>query len=243
MTRRIAMWSGPRNLSTALMRAFSRRSDTEVVDEPLYACYLAATGLDHPMRAEVLASMPARVDEAVAAITVRPCAAAVQYQKHMAQHLLPTMDRGWLAGLTHAFLLRDPRRVVASYAARRGSPTPEDLGFHQLLELYERLEAAGERPPVILAEDILAAPRPALVALCEALDVDFQEAMLRWPQGPLPGEGVWAPHWYGALWRSTGFGAPTPAPERMPEPLEAVARACEPAFHRLYEARLPIADS
>ncbi len=114
---RVAMWSGPRNISTALMRSFEARPDTVVVDEPLYAHYLAVTGIDHPGREHIMASQPTRWQEVAAGLTgPLPGDPAVHYQKHMAHHLLPGVGRDWLGGLTHAFLIRDPAHVVASYS-------------------------------------------------------------------------------------------------------------------------------
>src|SRR4051794_38957222 len=135
MTVRVAMWSGPRNISTAMMRSFGARPATVVVDEPLYAHYLAATGLDHPGRDEILASQPRRWPDAVAGL-LAPVDAAVYYQKHMTHHLLPVVGRDWLARVSNAFLIRDPAHVVASYARVRGEPTLEDLGYPQQVEIF-----------------------------------------------------------------------------------------------------------
>ena len=238
MTVRIAMWSGPRNISTAMMRAWENRADCEVVDEPLYASYLAATGIDHPMRDDVLASQPGDVAEAVAAITTSSVAAALQYQKHMTHHVLADADLTWLSRLRHAFLIRDPRRVVASYAKKRGRPTLDDLGYPQQLRIYEHLRAIGRTPPVLVAEDVLRAPRGALCALCRALDVPFDGAMLHWPAGPRASDGVWARHWYGAVWRSTGFEPPRAEPPALDDVLAGLAAECTPYFERLFRDRL-----
>jgi len=240
MTLRIAMWSGPRNISTAMMRAWENRPDCEVVDEPLYASYLAATGIDHPMREEVLASQPQRFADAVATITEAPTHAPIQYQKHMTHHLIEGADLAWLARLRHAFLIRDPRRVIASYRDKRGRPTLSDLGYEQQVAIYEHLCQTGERPPVILAEDVLRAPEPALRLLCEALEVPFDDAMLHWPAGPRDSDGVWAPHWYGAVWQSTGWSPPSDEPPMLEGELAVLADACEPLFRRLWRSRLPL---
>lgn len=238
MTIRIAMWSGPRNISTAMMRSWENRADCEVVDEPLYASYLAATGLDHPMREEVLESQPRDLAEAVAAITTGPTRAALQYQKHMTHHVLADAELGWLSRLRHAFLIRDPRRVVASYAKKRGRPTLEDLGYPQQVRIYEHLRAVGRTPPVVVAEDVLRDPRRVLSALCEALDVAFDEAMLSWSPGPRASDGVWGSHWYRAVWRSTGFDPPRQDLPGLEDDLADLAARCEPYFQRLLADRL-----
>jgi hypothetical protein len=202
------MWSGPRNISTAMMRAFENRQDCAVVDEPFYAAYLAATGLDHPGRDEILASQP-RDWRTVADALCREEPAPVYYQKHMTQHLLPDMDLAFTDALENCFLIREPRRIIASYARVRPQFTLEELGFRQQALLFERVrERTGERPPVLDAALTLADPGRVLTALCERLRIPFSERMLRWPQGKRDTDGVWAPYWYESVWASSGFAAP-----------------------------------
>jgi len=190
---RIAMWSGPRNLSTALMRAFGARDDCAVWDEPFYAAYLAATGIDHPMREEVLAaheSDPASV--AARCAGPAPGGAAIFYQKHMTHHMLEGFDLSFLGAVRSAFLVRAPERVVASYEARREEPTLADIGVERQAELFERVaERLGRAPPVVDAERLAAAPRATLEALCAALAIPFDPAMLSWAPGARPEDGVW----------------------------------------------------
>ena len=197
------MWSGPRTVSTALMRAWENRPDTVVTDEPLYAFYLAATGLDHPGRDEVIASQPRDWRVVLRELTAGPLPPGVMiyYQKHMTHHLLPEVDRAALDGLSHAFLIRDPRQLLASYARVRSEPTVADLGLAQQAEIFRAFGG-----PVIDSADILRQPRAALEALCDALGVDFDPAMLAWPPGPRSSDGVWAPYWYDGVRASTGFG-------------------------------------
>ena len=204
---RIAMWSGPRNLSTALMYAFAARGDCAVSDEPFYAAYLAATGIDHPMRAEVIASQPTDPTTVAArCIGANPEGKPLWYQKHMTMHMVPTFDRGFLRHLSNVFLLRHPARVIASYTKKRESPTLQDIGFLQQAELFDQVaNLTGTAPPVITAEGIRQNPRAALGGLCAALGIPFTDAMLTWPSGPKPQDGVWAPHWYNAVHQSTGF--------------------------------------
>jgi Sulfotransferase domain len=230
------MWSGPRTVSTALMRSFGNRPDTAVVDEPLYAYYLARTGVDHPGRDEVIASMPTDWRTVLTELTTAPLPAGttVFYQKHMTHHLLPDIDREALAGLKHAYLIRDPVRLLASYARVRSRPVLADLGLEQQLEIFRTFGG-----PVIDSADILRAPRPALEALCEALGIAFDPAMLAWPPGPRPTDGIWARYWHDSVWRSTGFGtyAEAKAVELAPD-LAPLAAQCQVFYSELAAHRL-----
>lgn len=241
MTVRVAMWSGPRNISTAMMRAWEHRGDCAVSDEPLYAHYLAHTGLDHPGADEVIAAGETDWRRVVDALLApAPDGAPVWYQKHMTHHLLPHIDRGWIAGLRNVLLIRDPREVVASYVKSRAEVTPEDIGLPQQAVLYDELRAAGAAPPVIDAGDFLRAPEAYLRWLCEWLGIGFKDRMLRWPAGPRASDGAWAPHWYARVWASTGFEVPE-EPRGAPALAGAaaeVADACRPHYERLHRARL-----
>lgn len=210
---KIAMWSGPRNLSTAMMYAFAARGDCAVVDEPLYAAYLAATGLAHPMQQEVIASQstdPLQV--AADCIGPIPQGQSLFYQKHMTLHMIPGFPRDFMRDLTNVFLIRHPARVVASYAKKREGPTLADIGFQQQAQLFDQIaDQLGHAPLVIDSADIRANPTRALSGLCAALGISFTEKMLHWPAGPKPYDGIWAPHWYNAVHRSTGFEDPEAA--------------------------------
>ena len=210
---RIAMWSGPRNLSTAMMYAFAARGDCAVVDEPFYAAYLAATGLAHPMQQEVIASQstdPLQV--AADCIGPIPQGQSLFYQKHMTLHMIPGFPRDFMRDLTNVFLIRHPARVVASYAKKREGPTLADIGFQQQAQLFDQIaDQLGHAPLVIDSADIRANPARALSGLCAALGISFTEKMLHWPAGPKPYDGIWAPHWYNAVHRSTGFEDPEAA--------------------------------
>jgi hypothetical protein len=234
------MWSGPRNISTAMMRAFENRPDTAVIDEPFYAAYLARSGVNHPMRKAVLAaaeSDPGRV--AATLVGPVPSGAAIFYQKHMTHHMLDGFDRGWMDHCRHAFLIRAPERVLASYAARRAEVELADIGFVQQSELFDEIARRLRRPPpVVDAEDVLANPARALTALCAALDIDFDLAMLAWPAGPRATDGVWAPVWYQAVERSTGFGPPRPETPLLEPRLRAIAEAARPHYERLARLRI-----
>ncbi len=203
---KIAMWSGPRNLSTAMMYSFGARPDFNVVDEPFYAAYLAATGLDHPMRAAVLASQSQDATE-VARSLVAP-RGKHHYQKHMCQHMIEGIPRDWMSSVTNVFLIRHPARVIASFGAKYAGFGLADIGFSQQIDLIEERRAAGEEPIILDSADIREAPEAMLRALCAALGLPFDPAMLSWPSGGHPADGAWAPHWYGAVHRSTGFAGP-----------------------------------
>jgi len=240
VTLRIAMWSGPRNISTAMMRAFENRPDCVVSDEPFYAHYLAATGIDHPMADAVVASQPTDWREVVRRITgPAPGGAAVWYQKHMTHHMIPQVGRDWFGAMRHAFLIRDPREMAASYAAKREGATAADLGAELQAELHDEVvRRTGREPPVIDAADVLRDPRRSLTLLCEALELPFDEAMLAWPAGPRESDGVWGAHWYASVWASTGFRPWQPADVALTPELEAVAETCMPFYERLHEKRL-----
>ncbi len=239
---RIAMWSGPRNISTAMMRAFENRPDTAVVDEPFYAAYLAATGIDHPMRAEALAAQPQdwRV-VAAALLGPVPRGRAIFYQKHMTHHMVEGFGRDWIAQCRNAFLIRAPDDVLASYAQKRGEVTLADIGAVVQGELFDReRDRLGRAPPVIEADDVLADPRGMMRALCAALEIPFSEAMLAWPSGRRATDGVWAPVWYGSVERSTGFAKPRADKRRPPlsAALQRLADQARPHYERLARFKL-----
>jgi hypothetical protein len=238
---RVAMWSGPRNISTAMMRAFENRPDTVVVDEPLYAAYLARTGLDHPAREAVIASQPTDVGAAVAALSSPlPPGRGLHYAKHMAHHVPPDADVRWTLGFRNALLIRDPVEVVASYVRARESCEPDDIGIRQQARLLELWDENGIEVPIFDAGDFLRAPEPHLRWLCDWLDIPFTERMLSWPAGPRESDGVWAPHWYAAVWSSTGFTPWRPRETTLSDHNAAVAEACRPVYAALHARRVRV---
>ncbi len=237
------MWSGPRNISTAMMRSFGSRADCAVSDEPFYAAYLAATGLDHPMREAVIASQPTDWRKVAADMTGRvPEGKTVWYQKHMTHHMLPEFGLDWSEGLVNAFLIRAPEAVLASYAQKReGDFRLDEIGLPAQVELFERTaQRLGAAPPVIDGQDVLADPRRTLAALCSACGVAFDEAMLSWAPGRRSSDGVWAPAWYDAVERSTGFGPPRREAgfDDLPDSLKPIAEAARPLYERLARRKL-----
>lgn len=223
-----------------MMYSFAARGDCQVWDEPFYAAYLKTTGIDHPMRKEVIAAgISNATDVAAACLAPLKAEQSLFYQKHMTLHMVPEFDRGFMRGLTNVFLIRHPARVVASYAKKRESPTLADIGFVQQAELFDQVaDWIGRAPLVIAAEDVRAAPRDTLTRLCAALGIPFVEPMLRWPAGAKPYDGVWAPHWYNAVHASTGFDEPEGAlPDLLPEAAALVAKAL-PFYERLVVRKL-----
>ncbi|HET8583204.1 MAG TPA: hypothetical protein VFL65_08120 [Jatrophihabitans sp.] len=234
---RLAMWSGPRNISTALLRSWENRPDTRVVDEPLYAYYLAETGLNHPGRDEVIAAGEPSWQKVVAELTAPVEDHHVYYQKHMTHHLIPQLPRDWIADLTNVLLIRDPAEVVASYVRSRADVTAEDIGLVQQAELYDQL---GGDVPVLDAADFLRDPEGYLRWLCDHVGVAFTDRMLHWPPGSRASDGLWAPYWYDAVLASTGFQPYRPREIELDGPARAAAERSRPHYERLHAVRVRI---
>lgn len=239
-THRIAMWSGPRNISTALLRSWGNRPDTYVCDEPLYAHYLQATGIEHPGAKEVMAHHPTdwrRVRDWL--VGPVPEGRPVFYQKHMAHHLLAHIERDWLDRLQHCFLIRDPGEMLTSLIKHLPEPTLEDTGLPQQHELFQRMrEKTGVAPPVIDARDVLENPEGMLRSLCRHVGVEFLPSMLSWPAGGRETDGIWAKHWYEAVNRSTGFHPYRPKDEQVPAAMSELHRQCREHYEALSRHKL-----
>lgn len=222
------------------MRSWGNRADTVVCDEPLYAHYLQTTGIDHPGRDEVIAGHECDWRKVVEWITGPiPQGKAIFYQKHMAHHLLPNMDRGWLGRLTHGFLIRDPREMLTSLVKNLPRPTLADTGLPQQLELVSWVrQQTGHIPPIVDARDVLEHPRAMLEKMCAALSVSFDEAMLHWPAGRRATDGVWAKYWYDAVEKSTGFGPYSPKNESVAAELRPLLDECMECYERLHTLRI-----
>ncbi len=239
---RIAMWSGPRNISTAMMRAWENRDDCAVWDEPLYGHYLHKTGIAHPGAEEVIADQGTDWQ----AIVEQCSGNSLQnkplfYQKHMTLHLLPEIDRSFLSSLLNCFLIREPERVIASYAAVRSEATFEDIGFIQQAELFDYvIKTTREIPVVIDSREFLQNPEAMLRVLCAKIGVNFDEKMLRWPPGPRKSDGVWAKYWYDSVWNSTEFTVYQEKPVKLAEKDRLIAKKARPYYDLLYEHRLRI---
>jgi Sulfotransferase domain len=233
---RVAMWSGPRNISTAMMRSFGARPDTHVADEPFYAAYLARANVDHPMQQEVLASQPTDWREVVQGLLADPPAGLrIFYQKHMTHHMLPDIGLDWMGACRNAFLIRDPELVLASYTVKRGEVTLADIGYVRQSEIFAReADRLGKAPPVVEGADVLRNPAGVLSKLCDALGLPWTDAMLSWPAGRRKTDGVWAPAWYDAVVQSTGFGPP-PEDRRvmLSDDLRRIADEARPHYEAL----------
>ncbi|MAK62787.1 MAG: sulfotransferase family protein [Ponticaulis sp.] len=229
---RIAMWSGPRNLSTAMMRSFGARADTVCTDEPFYAAYLETTGLDHPMRNEILDRHLLNPKRIAHDMAYKACSKPIFYQKHMTHHMISSFPRDWMSKVRNAFLIRHPARVLASYSKKAEAVSLSDIGFVQQGDLFEYVWEMNGAPPVVVdSDDVLRKPKATLKKLCKRLDIPFTEDMLSWSEGPKPEDGAWAPHWYDGVNASTGFGSP---PGELP--------AVSPAHSGILEAARPIYD-
>lgn len=240
MTVRIAMWSGPRNLSTAMMRSFGSRGDTFVSDEPFYGCFLKHSGADHPMRAEVITSMDCDWRSVMDTLSSEaPDGSPIWYQKHMWHMMTGPIGYEDFAGFRHAFLIREPERMIASYLKKREAARFEDFGLEKQAEFFEReADRLGEAPPVVDSNDILANPRGVLSKLCGALGIEWDPGMLSWAPGRRPTDGVWAEHWYGAVESSTGFGPAETQPVKLPADARRLADRCRPYYERLAAHRI-----
>jgi hypothetical protein len=244
MTLRIAMWSGPRNLSTALMRSFGNRADTFVSDEPFYGCFLKASGAPHPMREAVIAAMDCDWSSVSRAISgPAPEAKPVWYQKHMWHHMVGPIGHEDFGGdFTHAFLIREPAGMIASYLRKREAAVFEDFGLDRQADFFAReADRLGEAPPVVDAGHVLADPEGTLTALCARLGLAFDPAMLSWPPGRRATDGPWAPHWDQVVEASTGFGPPEEAPADLPDDARRLAERCQPYYQRLAAHRISAA--
>jgi hypothetical protein len=235
------MWSGPRNISTAMMRAWGNRADTVVIDEPLYPYYLKATGKKHPGAEEVIGTGETDWRKIVARLTEEPIpfGKTIFFQKHMTHHLLPEIGREWIVHLTNCFLIRDPREVILSYVKKNPDPGLEDVGFIQQFEIFQFVrERTASVPPLVDARDLLENPERLLRLLCDAVGVSFEQAMLSWPAGLRDTDGIWAKHWYNEVARSTSLQPYKTPGGAVPKHLGEIHERCRECYERMYAFRL-----
>jgi hypothetical protein len=239
MQIKIAMWSGPRNISTAMMRSFENRPDTEVVDEPFYAYYLKESGSPHPMAAEVLASQSQDFMTVVKQLKETRGAAKIQYQKQMTHHLGADEDLSWAAELINCFLIRDPAEVIASYTQSRGVCSAEDIGIVRQWQIYQQVQGlTGQALPIVDANDVLQNPERILKALCAKMGIPFHPNMLSWPPGIRSSDGVWHPHWYASVKASTGFAPYVAKSVSLNTQQQGVYAEVAPYYAELYARRI-----
>lgn len=238
----LSMWSGPRNLSTAMMYAFAQRSDCEVWDEPFYAAYLAATGLSHPMGDAIMAGGDTNAESVIEkCLSTGPQGRPVFYQKHMTQHMIPGIRRDWILQQENVFLIRHPARVLASYAVKRENPTLRDIGFEQQMDLINLVTSeTGQSPLIVDSADIRQDPASMLQKICAAVGISFDEKMLSWPKGGNAQDGVWAPHWYGAVWNSSGFAGPESELPPVAADLADVYQSAKYLYDQMTERKTPL---
>jgi hypothetical protein len=238
----IAMWSGPRNISTAMMRSWGNRPDTVVVDEPFYAFYLKETGINHPGAEEIIARGETdwrKIAQECGRGLSAPTGKKIFYQKQMTHHLLPEISRAWLRDVTNCFLIRDPAEVITSYIKKNPEPELNDLGFVQQAEIFDFVRRqTGSIPPVIDADDVLREPERMLRLLCDEIGIEFSDAMLSWPPGPRETDGIWAKYWYAEVERSTGFQPHRERKIEIPESLREIEHRCRKCYEQLCRHRL-----
>ncbi len=232
--KRINLWSGPRNVSTALLYSFAQRSDTRVVDEPLYAHYLRVSGARHPGWTDVIASQDNDGERVARDLVLGPCNRPVLFLKQMAHHLVD-LNLEFMRQTINVILIRDPEQMLPSLINQIPEPTLADTGLARQCEMLEMLEGWGQTPAVIDSRNLLLNPRSILEQLCVRVGLEFQIEMLAWPPGPKSYDGVWAPHWYQNVHRSTTFQAYKPKRESFPSALKPLLAECSPYYDRLLE--------
>ena len=234
------MWSGPRNISTAMMRSFEARGDAYVTDEAFYSHYLLKTGMKHPGRDEIISGHESDWKKVVEWLTGSvPGGKPIWYQKHMAHHMLPNIDMEWTNSFRNCFLIREPREVLLSYAKKRESVELKDTGFQQQAELFDYItESSGEAPAVVDAKDLLEHPESILSQLCDYFDIGFTDEMLHWEPGLRETDGIWAKHWYDSVKVTTGFAEYRPKPDSVPRDLEPLLEQCRRFYFLLHNRRI-----
>lgn len=229
----IAMWSGPRNISTAMMRSWENRTDCQVIDEPFYAHFLKHTGIDHPMADDIIAQHEHDLPTIIKQLSTKP-ASGVFYQKHISTHMLEHIPLSWLNEVHNLFLIRDPRHMVASYTAKRDNTTANDLGYTQLQTVFEfSSNLAGQNPLVIDSGRFLQQPEKHLRYICNHVGLSFEPSMLSWPSGERGSDGIWHKHWYDSVKQSRGFGMPRLTLPTLNSDQQALVDQCMPHFEEL----------
>jgi len=236
---KIAMWSGPRSISTALMRSFENRPDTFVTDEPFYAHYLQKTRIDHPLREEVIACSNTDWNSVSHEITGSiPEGKEIWYQKHMAQHNLPRKNLKWVKKMQNCLLIRHPQEVILSYSKKYEITSIFQLGYPQQIELFTMLTDMGIPPHILDARDVLKNPDQMLKQLCKLLNIPFYNEMLSWPGGKRKSDGIWGRHWYGSVEASTGFHSYVDKKANLPSKYQDIYTVCLESYKQLYSHRI-----
>ena len=237
---RIAMWSGPRCISTAMMRSFENRNDTVVIDEPFYAYYLNKFGVKHPMKDKIINKYECNSENIISYLTGQvPDQKDIWYQKHMAHHLSFEMDYSWIKALTNCFLIRNPKEVILSFQKQFPMKNIEQLGYKQLYKLFKfHVEHLGFIPPIIDSQDVLDHSRNVLTKLCDKVNIPFSANMLSWPAGGRDSDGIWGKYWYKNVEQSTGFQRYNSVDIKLPNHLEDLYKECLPIYEELHSNRI-----
>lgn len=232
LSKCIQLWSGPRNISTALMYSFAQRADMAVLDEPLYAYYLQETGIDHPGRAEILARHEADGEAVIDQMLHGKRSKPYLFCKQMGHHLV-NLSTDWLEKCENIFLIRHPGEVINSFSKVIPNPALRDIGIAHQWELFQELQNRGHRPLVLEGNEILKNPEKILSAACEQLGIGFDPSMLSWEAGARPEDGAWAKYWYSNVHRSTGFAAYVPKTQEVRPDLVPLLEKAMPAYEAL----------
>lgn len=234
--KRINMWSGPRNISTAVMYSFAQRPGSKVVDEPFYAHYLLQSGAEHPGRDEVLESQPKDAARVIRNLLAHNSEKDLLFLKNMAHHMVnmdAVLDK-LIRRFQHVFLIRDPAEMLLSLNKTLANPTLRDTAYNRQLELFNKVKSESTTPAVIDAKELLKNPKHVLSELCRRLNIPFFETMLSWEAGPLPADGIWAKYWYNNVHQSTGFKPYVPKQEDIPERLKPLYEKCKPMYQQMF---------
>ena len=242
MLKPICLWSGPRNVSTALMYSFAQNSGVRVIDEPLYGHYLRVSGAIHPGREDILASMNCDGDSVMREILELQSNMQNRrlFVKHMAHHLVG-LDLDFLHHTRNIFLIRDPVEMLPSLINQLPEANLRDTGLKRQWELFEALRESGRTPSILDSRELLLKPRHVLQQLCDRMELPLGDEMLSWEAGARPEDGVWAPHWYHAVHESTGF-APYVQKTEFPNHLQSLLDECKPWYDRLLEHAIQADD-
>ena len=229
----IFMWSGPRNLSTALMRSFENREDTKVWDEPLYAYYLNETKKDHPMFKEIIETYEININKLTKRIVSTNKDEKITYQKHMSHHILSQTPINWITKGANVFLIRDPKDVILSYIQKNTLNNSDDIGFPMQRKLFNLIKDRGENPIVVNADDLSTSPRDVLIKLCSKLKIKFSEKMLTWNKGKRDSDGIWEKVWYKNVQSSTNFEKLKKNDQVIPKVHENIYKECLDVYNEL----------
>ena len=239
-TTKIAMWSGPRNISTALMRSFENRPDTEVIDEPFYAFFLKHTKIKHPIYNEVIDTYDSSWDKvANRLIGANPNNNNVWYQKLMTHHWVNNESLDWTKNVTNCFLIRDPKKVIKSYLKIHKDINPDLIGLPQQLHIFKYIMSKTNKIPLVISsEDILKNPKLMLEKLCNLLGIPFLEQMLEWPKGPRESDGIWGGYWYKNVVKTTSFAKPLHLEEEFPDDYNALLNECMNYYNEIEKYKI-----